>query len=308
MSANWAGIAERGSAVGIQFIGTCLRLIGERCARLLLYPVVAYFLLTSPAARRASDEYFRRLAQFAGEGAGVPRPGWATRFRHLLAFAESALHKFAAWTGRAAGGAVRFPNRAEFEALLASSKGALLIGAHLGNLEMCRALAAGERLAAVNAVVYAQHGPRFFGALARLSPDFGVNLIHVSEIGPATAMALKDKVDRGELVVIVGDRTPPGETGRVCEVEFLGAPAPFAQGPFILAALLQCPVYLFFCLREERGYCIHLERFAERVALPRGERENRIRELAQRYARRLEAYCLRAPYQWFNFYSYWRGR
>jgi len=22
----------------------------------------------------------------------------------------------------------------------------------------------------------------------------------------------------------------------------------------------------------------------------------------------LEAYCLRAPYQWFNFYSYWRVR
>jgi predicted LPLAT superfamily acyltransferase len=275
MSANWAGIAERGSAAGIQFIGTCLQLIGERCARVLLYPVVAYFLLTSPAARRASDEYFSRLAQFAG--AGVPRPGWATRFRHLLAFAESALHKFAAWTGRTAGGTLRFPNRAEFEALLASGKGALLIGAHLGNLEMCRALAAGEHLTAVNAVVYAEHGPRFFGALSRLSPDFGVNLIHVSEIGPATAMALKDKVDRGELVVIVGDRTPPGEHGRVCEVEFLGAPAPFAQGPFILAALLQCPVYLFFCLREEHGYCIHLERFEERVALPRGGREGRIR-------------------------------
>ena len=308
MSANWAGIAERGSVLGIQFIGACLRVLGERCARVLLYPVVAYFLLTSPAARRASDEYFVRLARFAGSAAGVPQPGWATRFRHMLAFAESALDKFAAWTGRAAPAAVRFPNRPEFEALVASGKGALLIGAHLGNLEMCRALAVEERLVTVNAVVYAQHGPRFFGTLARLSPDFGFNLIHVAEIGPATSMALKDKVDRGELLVIVGDRTPPAENGRVCEVQFLGAAAHFAQGPFILAALLQCPVYLFFCLKEAHGYCIHLERFAERVVLPRGEREQRIRELAQRYAQRLEAYCLRAPYQWYNFYRYWPAR
>lgn len=308
MSAQWSAIAERGSVLGIRFIGACFRLLGERCARLLLYPVVAYFVLTSPAARRASDEYFMRLAQFAGRTAAVPQPGWATRFRHVLAFAESALHKFAAWSGRSAQGPVDFPNRSEFEALLASGKGALLIGAHLGNLEMCRALAAGERLVTVNAVVYAQHGPRFFGSLARLSPNFGVNLIHVAEIGPATSMALKDKVDRGELLVIVGDRTPPNENGRVCEVEFLGAPASFAQGPFVLAALLQCPVYLFFCLKEEHGYRIHLERFAERVVLPRGERQQRIRELAQRYARRLEAYCLRAPYQWFNFYGYWRVR
>jgi hypothetical protein len=27
--------------------------------------------------------------------------------------------------------------------------------------------------------------------------------------------------------------------------------------------------------------------------------------LAGDYARRLERYCLRAPYQWFNFYDYW---
>jgi len=306
MSAHWAGLAERGSVLGIRFTAACLRLLGERAARLLLYPVVAYFLLTSPAARRASDEYFARLRRVAGDPAALPQPGWGTRFRHFFAFAESALHKLAAWTGQFDAQAVRFPNRAELSALLASGKGALLIGAHLGNLEMSRALAA-ERRVTVNAVVYAEHGRRFFRALAAANPHFGVNLIHVAQVGPDTSIQLRERIDRGELVVIVGDRTPPAENGRVCEVEFLGGRTPFAQGPFILAALLQCPVYLFFCLREDEGYCIHLERFEERVVLPRGSREQRIRELAQRYAKRLESYCLRAPYQWFNFYSYWRA-
>jgi predicted LPLAT superfamily acyltransferase len=306
MRTHWAGLAERGSVLGIRLMAACLRLLGERAARLLLYPVVGYFMITSPAARRASDEYFTRLARFAGEAAALPRPGWARRFRHLFAFAESALHKFAAWTGRIDAAAVRFPNRAELGALLAAGKGALLIGAHLGNLEMSRALAAGDLRVTVNAVVYAQHGLRFFRALARANPHFGVNLIHVATVGPDTSIALKDAIERGELVVIVGDRTPPADNGRVCEVEFLGAPARFAQGPFILAALLQCPVYLFFCLKEAEGYCIHLERFDERVLLPRAQREARLRELVQRYARRLESYCVRAPYQWFNFYSYWQ--
>jgi predicted LPLAT superfamily acyltransferase len=27
--------------------------------------------------------------------------------------------------------------------------------------------------------------------------------------------------------------------------------------------------------------------------------------LAADYARRLERYCIMAPYQWFNFYDYW---
>ncbi len=306
MNTHWARISERGSVLGIRTVAACLRLLGERAAGMLLYPVVAYFLFTSPSARRASDEYFKRLRGFAGEAADLPVPGWGTRFRHFFAFAECALHKLAAWTGRIDHSVVQFPDRAQLDALLAGGKGALLIGAHLGNLEMSRALAVGERLATINAVVYSDHGPGFFGALARANPDFGVNLVHVADVGPDTCIRLKDKVDRGELLVIVGDRTPPAENGRVCRVEFLGAPAAFAEGPFILGALLECPVYLFFCLNEPGGYRIHLEPFAERIELPRAERARRLEELAQRYARRLEQYCLRAPYQWFNFYSYWQ--
>ena len=74
----------------------------------------------------------------------------------------------------------------------------------------------------------------------------------------------------------------------------------------ILASLLECPVYLFFCLREGERYRIYCEPFAERIVLPRGERVPRLRDYLQQYARRLEAYCLSGPYQWFNFYDFWR--
>jgi len=88
---------------------------------------------------------------------------------------------------------------------------------------------------------------------------------------------------------------------------FLGAPAPFPQGPYLLAHLLDCPVYLMFCLREGGKYRLHFEPFAERIALPRRGREAALAALAARYARRLEAYCLTAPEQWYNFYDFWGG-
>jgi predicted LPLAT superfamily acyltransferase len=88
--------------------------------------------------------------------------------------------------------------------------------------------------------------------------------------------------------------------------DFLGHPAPFPQGPFVLAHLLECPVYLFFCLKEGERYRVHLEHFAERVILPRRERQSALAGYAQRYARRLEAYCQRAPLQWFNFFDFWQ--
>ncbi len=118
-------------------------------------------------------------------------------------------------------------------------------------------------------------------------------------------MVLKERVERGEILVIVGDRTPAAENGRWANALFLGEAAPFPQGPMILAHLLECPVYLFFCLKRGRRYDLHLERFAERVELPPRSREEAIARYVAAYAARLEYYCREAPLQWFNFYDFW---
>lgn len=303
-SGHWSRLAERGSVLGLSIVLFCYRLLGEGAARLLLYPVVGYFFLSGGKARAASLDYLRRVARQHG----TRQPGWRESFAHMLAFGQSGLDKLAAWMGRLDSRKVDFPDQDVFERLLASGRGALLIGSHLGNLEMTRALAARDRQVVVNAVVFTGHAQRFNSLLNGVSADFGVNLIQVSQLGPETAILLKEKIDKGELVVIVGDRTPAAEgTGtRVSRVDFLGEPAPFAQGPFILASLLDCPVYLFFCLRQRGRYRIYLEAFAERVELPRRERLERLQGYLQQYAKRLEHHCLLAPDQWFNFYDFWR--
>jgi predicted LPLAT superfamily acyltransferase len=89
------------------------------------------------------------------------------------------------------------------------------------------------------------------------------------------------------------------------QAEFLGRPAPFAMGPYVLAHVLECPVLLFFCLREGAGYKVHLEPFAERIVLPRQSRDEAARSWAGRYAARLADYATRFPLQWYNFYDFW---
>src|SRR5690606_28002115 len=102
-----------------------------------------------------------------------------------------------------------------------------------------------------------------------------------------TAIDLKTRIDRGEFIVILGDRTPVSPDGRVQPAEFLGENAPFAQGPFILAALMDCPVYLMFCLKRGGKYHVYFEHFADRIELPRKSREPALKDVVQRYARRL---------------------
>lgn len=306
MNRHWAHTEERGSPLGLRLISAGYRLLGERLLRLALYPVVAYFLLTGGPARRASMDYFARLRRFSG--ARTPEPGWRTSFRHMMAFAQAALHKLGAWSGTTDVPEVQFPDQALFDALLATGRGALLIGAHIGNLDMTRATASQFRRARVTAVVYSEHAAAYRERLEAASPRFSENLVHVDEIGPDTIMLLKERIERGELLVIVGDRTPAAENGRVCTVDFLGAPADFAQGPFVLAYLLECPVYLFLCVRDEAGYQIHFEPLAERIELPRAGRAAAMSAHVRRYAARLEELCVRTPYQWFNFYDYWHTK
>ncbi|MGF6813636.1 putative LPLAT superfamily acyltransferase [Paraburkholderia atlantica] len=300
----WWRIAERGSHLGMSLLALSCKLLGRRFTALWLHPVVAYFLLTGRAARVASDDYFTRLSAVA-PSADTPRPGWLSAYRHMLAFAQSGFDKLAAWSGRVNDTDVTFDDPSAFEALIASGKGALVIGAHLGNLEMVRALAVRGDHAKVTAVVYTEHARRFNQVLASSNRDFARHLLEVGDFGPETAVLMQQRIDAGELLVIVGDRVPVREAGRTTDAQFLGASAPFAQGPYVLAHALGCPVYLFFCLKERDGYRMYFEPFAERIELPRRERAQHLAAWAQRYALRLEHYCRKAPYQWFNFFDFW---
>lgn len=299
---HWSRQAERGGLLGLRITVMSYRLLGDGFARWLLRPIVGWFFLSGATARRASLDYLQRLHAV---DPGAPQPNWRNAYRHMLAFADANLDKLAAWTGRIAHTGIRFDDQPAFEALIASGRGAVLLGAHFGNLEMMRALANLNGVAHVNAVVYTDHARRFNAALADTSPGFEVNLLQISSLGPETAIMLRDKIDCGELLVIVGDRTPPAENGRVVSAEFLGAPALFPQGPFILAALLECPVFLFACVRDTAGYRVVFEPFAERIELPRGKREAAIAVHAQHYANRLAEMCRKTPFQWFNFFNFW---
>ena len=298
---HWSRVPERGSTLGMRIVMAAWHLLGPRAARIAALPAVLWVFCTGGQARRASRTYLARLAATSSQPAPPPS-AWSV-LRHMYTFAEACIDRFAAWQGDVA--PVDFHGEAEFRRLSDEKRGALFIGSHLGNLEMVRALATLGGVARITAVVYTEHGRRFVDALRSANPRFAENLLEVADFGPATAVLLKERIEQGEILVIVGDRTPAAENGRSASAVFLGQAAPFPQGPMVLAHLLECPVYLFFCLKRAGRYDLHLERFAERVELPPRSREEAIGRYVAEYAARLEYYCREAPLQWFNFYDFW---
>ena len=301
---HWAQINEFSFVAGMRLLFWLCRIVGRWPVRLVLYPVLLWYFLRKPAARAASSDYLRRMAAHR-DGSNVDLDK-LTVLRHFAAFAESILDKMLLWSGLFETDRVNHQGQPLIAAQIAKKRGALLICCHLGNLDLCRVVSKQMPGFKMTALIHTKHAQRFNRLLAQLNPDSELNLMQVTELSAATAVLLSEKIAQGEFVAIAGDRIPVTPKPRVAFANFLGASAPFPVGPYILANLLQCPVYLLFTLRRGRTSEIHFELFRQSIRLPRDDRDRVLAELVAEYAVRLEHFCRRAPLQWFNFYQFWR--
>lgn len=301
-SPHWAALGERGSYAGLRLLGTVYRLFGRTACLTVMSPVVLFFFLTGGEQRRGSLSYLRHAY---ASGLISDSPGLRLSLRHFFAFGSSSVDKLAAWTGNIPASAVRGVDDGEFDRVKKSGKGAVVLTAHFGNPEILRAIATLGRRWRVNVLVHTAHAVRFNRLINACSDSSVVRLIQVTEVGPDTAILLQQAVANGEWVVMAADRVPVRGNERISWVPFLGEPAPFPQGPHILAGLLKCPVHLLFCLREGAHHRIYFEPFADRIELPRKGRNEAIAASVARYAARLESHLRIAPLQWFNFFDFW---
>ena len=299
---HWSGFAERGFYWGLQVAAWSYRLLGRRGCMVILAPVVAYFYLTSGERRQASLDFLGRA--FAATGQAPP--SWWEGDCHFLSFARRALDCLIAWMGRMPANAVRPSDVVALEEAKAQPRGAVFIVAHHGNVDISRALLDSKTRQRVVVLMHTRNAENYNRILREFNPQAAVNTLQVTEMGPDTAIALQQRIDSGDWLFIAGDRTPVGGGRRSSVTRFLGADAEFSQGPYLMAALLDCPVYLFFCRREGDHYALRVERLTDRVALPRGRRAEALAEYIAAYASRLERHVLGDPYQWYNFYDFWR--
>lgn len=297
---HWASFNELSFVTGMRLLFWIFSLFGRWPFRFVLYPVLLWYVLTKPRPRAASMDYLRRVSSYVAVTTGMPGV-----VRHFAAFAENILDKMLLWGGLYKTENVQFYGVAQMEQLISEKRAALLVCSHLGNLELCRVLSLKRPGLRLTILVHTKHAQEFNQLLAALNPDSQLNLMQVSEITPATAMILAEKIEQGEFIVIAGDRVPVAPHPRIAMANFLGAPAAFPVGPYILASILQCPIYMLFSHQDGKHAEIHFELLHAAPQLPRKGREQALADLVNSYACRLEYHCLRVPLQWFNFYDFW---
>lgn len=301
---HWARMEERGIIWGMQALLKVYLLFGRKVLQIFLYPVVSYYWLINSRGRQASLEYLQRISAYLPDN-GI-QTGLYGSYQHFICFANAIIDKLAAWSGAISMQDVESHGRENIWRHLKQGQGVLILGSHLGNLEVSRVIAYLGKKVTVNVLVHTKHAEKFNTLLNRYAEGGTMNLIQVTDMNAATAMMLQDRIDAGELVVIAADRTPVTAHNRVAKADFLGKTAWFPQGPFILASLLKCPVYTLFCLKQRGKQVIYFEHFSDGLSFPRKQRDAMIQDCVQNFANRLQRYCLQAPLQWFNFYDFWQ--
>lgn len=298
---HWSRITESGTLLGMNLLLLIYRCTGRIGFQAVLYPVMIYYYLTRANARRASQEYLARLQRF------FPDIKVQSSFKHFLMFGEVLLDKLLAWMGRIQMRDIKIHSDGAFEQALHDKQGGIIVVSHLGNTEVSNALAHQQPDLKLTLLVFTQHAEKFNSLIQNVTRKTHIEMVQVTDMSPAFIMLMSERVANGEFLVIAGDRTPVTGQRRVSEVSFLGASAVLPQGAFILASLLECPVYLLFCLKQKKQYQLFMELFSSRLKWPRKQREAGLQQSVQAYAKRLEHYCAKAPMQWFNFYSFWRN-
>jgi len=304
--AGWISAGERGSLLAMRFAVWCYRLFGRRLIAFFILPLVSYFFLTDRKGRHASYRYLKRLYALpeGRQALGHPPRTWDC-FLHYREFGLNILDRLVLWSGEGDQFEIIVHGREHFARLIEEKRGAILLGAHVGSFDALRVLAQKAGMP-VKVVMFTQQAQKINRIFNELSPEMEMRVINLDPGSIQSVFDIKACVERGEFVALLGDRVGIGEHKRISWVPFLGAMAPFPRGPFLLASALQCAVVLMIGLRvNNTTYEAFAEPLADRVVLPRTTRDKTLDELVGNYAKRLEGYCFKAPYQWFNFYDFW---
>jgi predicted LPLAT superfamily acyltransferase len=292
---EWRNRPERSNVFAIRLIVWVALRLGRRVARALLYPVCTYFLLFSPRMRAASRKYLGKVLDH--------EPGLADVFRHCYTFAATVLDRVFLLGNRFEMLDVRLHGLEAVQETVARNQGCILLGAHLGSFEIIRALSREKFGPPACMVMYEENARKLNSVLYAINPELAQQVIELGR--PDSMLKVREALQRGEFAGILADRVIEGEGS--ASHEFLGEQAKFPTGPLRMACMLKAPILLMVGLyRGGNRYEVYFENLGDMATVDAAQRDGAIDRAMRAYVRSIEHYCRMAPYNWFNFFDFWR--
>lgn len=325
---KWYKIKQNHNS-GYKMMRFCLKIFPPAFVRALAFFIGFFYWLFGAKTRRVSKEYLKKVkkfrhSEFISESASNDKSRFQNKFtmtngstlKHIISFALNLVEDVQSWAGNFSFADVDWQNDDVDDLVknINEGKGTVILISHLGNAMMMKGLASlGEagtkRKMSITTISDADISAGFNSLLNEINSDSSFHIINSNDIGPETILILQERLEKGETVVIAGDRVS-AHTDRNIRIKFLGEEADFPYGVFLLVALLNSPTYFVNGLRHKDfslkpKYDMFVKKNDVTFDCTRKEREARIKKSAENYVANLEKLCLLHPYQWYNFFDFW---
>lgn len=286
----WRG-RTLGGAGFVRFGIWFLRAFGLRGTLIGSLPVAAALLLVDGPARAATIDYWRRMRPAAD---GAER--WGLALRHWSSFGRIMADRLLAYSDPRLQVLFDGPDAERLQTAVAAG-GCLLLSAHVGNWELAGRMLSRLPSRGAHVVMIPGEDPAVQRLAAELLGDRLPTVIDPRN-GLAAGFAVRAAIERGEVVCLLGDRAAPGQPAE--SVPFIAGDADLPVGPFRLAAACGAPVLGCFLLKQGRY------RYRLRVTPPMHLPRRPSPRVIAAWARLLERVVRTTPFQWHNFYPFWR--
>ena len=294
-AAEWVTHRERGSMTMLRIMTFLSLRLGRSGGRVFLYLIAAYFFTFAPTARRHARAYLRRALG--------REPGAADRFRHVLTFATTIHDRVYLMKDRLDLFDISVEGEELVRNALEAGNGAFLMGAHVGSFDLIRAVGQRQPGLQVAMAMYEDNARRVNAMLAAINPAAKPDVIALGHMD--AMLKVQEYLGRGAFVGVLGDRTLGNEATH--KVEFLGQLARFPTGAMRAAAIMRRPVIFMIGLyRGGNRYHVVFDTLADFSRMQTGQRDAAVRAAIGRYALLLEKHVRSDPYNWFNFFDFWR--
>lgn len=292
---EWLQRKERGNLFWLSVMRWLSLSLGRRTTRVIVYVIALYFVIAAPAARWASRDYLARV---------LAHPvGWFDLYRHILTFSCTIHDRIYLLNNRYELFDIDIRGGAELHALHARNQGCFLFGAHLGSFEMLRSIARDNSQLNVCVAMYPENARQINESLAAINPQVIVDIITLGQLD--SMLAIHQRINQGSMVGVLADRASGKD--KYISIPFLGSPARFPTGPFRMAAMLKHPVYFMTGIyKGGNRYEIQFELLANFSEATSSSREEDVHKLLTSYVTAVERHCQADPYNWFNFYDFWK--
>jgi len=326
VESKWASQKETAAtSLPIKFTWLLIKIFPHFFLVLIAFPVSFFYFIFCRKARIACNDYQNHLISFMNENKeklkkeNVKLLKIKNSYKQILSFSICLIEKIEGWCGKEDLSDITFldDDVVELKQNLGNEKGAFLIGSHLGNIELLRSLASFgktgvNKFVPVTAIMDIKVTSNFNKTINSINKNSGLYVLPPEEIGVETIELLQDRAAKGGLIVAAADRTSAKNPERVIENKFLGESAEFPYGIFLLASLLNVPVYYVFSMRKRdisfrKKYDMIVIKSKVDLNCSRKERKERLDSMCSEFVSLLERFCLRYPFQWYNFYKYWKA-